>query len=148
MQLVSPAFKEGDTIPAIYTCMGEDISPPLQILNPPPGTRSFVLIIEDHDVPKYLRADGMWDHWLLFNIPPSSLTLKKGENSGISGRNTGGTLGYEGPCPPDCEHRYFFKIYALDNLLNLKEGCNKKELLMAMHGHILEEAQLMGRFAK
>lgn len=149
MKLTSPAFMEGGIIPSLYTCEGKDINPPLDIANVPPQAKSLVLIHDDPDVPKTLRPEGVYDHWIVFNIP--SNVHKIGENStppGIQGKNTQGKNQYKGPCPPKGEHRYFFKLYALDTLLNLPVGATKKEIEKAMHGHIIAQCQLMGRYSR
>jgi len=149
MQLTSSAFDNGQTIPQLYSCQGEDVSPPLAFVGVPDGTKSLALIMDDPDVPPSVRKDGMWVHWVVFNMEPSRAKIE--QDIGLfatSGVNTGGKLGYMGPCPPDREHRYFFKLYALETLLDLKEGAAKEQLVEAMQGHILEEAQLMGRFEK
>jgi len=101
-------------------------------------------------VPEHIRSDRMWDHWIIFNISPTTRQIPEmvGPTSGIHGKTTFGHLKYGGPCPPDREHRYFFKLYALDVLLSLKEGSTKKEIEKAMEGHILAETQLMGRYEK
>ncbi len=149
MKITSPAFKEGGIIPSLYTCEGKNINPALEFANIPPEAKSLVLINDDPDVPKTLRPDGMYDHWVIFNIPPS--THKIAEHStppGIQGKSTNGKNQYVGPCPPDREHRYFFKLYALDKLLDLPPGATKKEVESAMHGHIVAQCQLMGRYEK
>ena len=149
MKITSPAFKEGGIIPSLYTCEGKNINPALEFANIPPEAKSLVLINDDPDVPKTLRPDGMYDHWVIFNIPPS--THKIAEHStppGIQGKSTNGKNQYVGPCPPDREHRYFFKLYALDKLLDLLPGATKKEVESAMHGHIVAQCQLMGRYEK
>lgn len=147
MKLTSTAFSEKGIIPSLYTCEGKNINPPLEISGVPANAKSLVLIMDDPDVPKTLRADGMYDHWVVFNIPPA--TRKIAENStphGVLGQNTGGKNQWIGPCPPDREHRYFFKLYALDKLLDLPAGSTKKQVEQAMKGHILAECQLMGRY--
>lgn len=147
MKLNSSVFKEGDIIPSAYTCEGKNINPPLEITGAPPNAKSLVLIMDDPDVPKTLRPDGMYDHWIVFNMPPN--THKIAEHSipyGIQGKSTNGKNQYVGPCPPDREHRYFFKLYALDTLLDLPAGATKKEVEKAMHGHIIAQCQLMGRY--
>ncbi len=147
MDLSSQAFKDGGNIPAVYTCDGKDINPPLEIRNVPQGARSLVLIVDDPDVPTSVRKDKMWVHWVVYNIPPETSTIE--ENSiplGIQGKGTGGKNRYEGPCPPDREHRYFFKLYALNSMLPLKPGATKEEVVEAMKTHILEETQLMGKY--
>ena len=149
MLLTSSAFQSGGKIPPKYTCDGEGISPPLKISEVPSGAKSLVLIMDDPDVPKYLRADGMWDHWIVFNIPAGTIVVGEGEQpDGIPGRGTSGDLVYLGPAPPDREHRYFFKLYALDALLALEEGATKAEVERAMKGHILAKAEIMGRYEK
>ena len=147
LTLNSPAFQANASIPSLYTCDGSNISPPLNWAGIPAGTQSLALLVDDPDVPVALRADGMWDHWVLFNIPTSVSGLVENARDvpgAIQGKNTGGKLGYTGPCPPDRQHRYFFKLYALDFVLNLPEGASKAEVEAAMKGHILEEAELMG----
>ncbi len=149
MKLASTAFQEGGIIPSVYTCEGKNINPPLEISGAPSNAKSLVLIMDDPDVPAFVRPERMYDHWVVFNIPPS--THKIAEHSvppGIQGRNTAGSNKYTGPCPPDREHRYFFKLYALDTTLNLHPGATKKEVETAMQGHILAEHHLMARYEK
>ncbi len=149
MKLSSREFDHNSIIPPKYTCDGENINPPLQISNIPSGTKSLVLIMDDPDVPKRLREDGMWDHWIVFNIPPDTHTIPEGkEPPGIHGKGTAGNLYYYGPCPPDREHRYFFKLYALDKELGLKEGASKNTVENEMSGHILEQTELIGRYER
>lgn len=150
MRLESYAFENGGVIPQKYTCDGKDINPELLISEVPEGTKSLVLIMEDPDVPKSIRPDGMWDHWLVWNIPPQTKKIGEGETpSGVIGRNTGGEFSYQGPCPPDREHRYFFKLYALDRELDLDpQTATKKDIEQAMAGHILAQTQLMGRYKR
>jgi Raf kinase inhibitor-like YbhB/YbcL family protein len=147
MKIESPTFKDGKSIPRKYTCQGVDINPPLIVSEVPKEAKSLALIMDDPDVPERIRADRMWVHWVAYNIDPKTTEIQEGAPSlGTQGKNTGGQNRYMGPCPPDREHRYFFKLYALDSKLSLKEGATKEELLKAMEGHILEEAQLMGRY--
>lgn len=149
MELSSSQFANNSRIPRKYTCEGEDINPPLMIGDIPEGTKSLVLIMDDPDVPKHLRGDGMWDHWVKFNIPPTTTDIGEGaEPNGVSGQGTSGNLKYHGPCPPDREHRYVFKLYAIDMELSLAEGASKKEVEQAMAGHILGEATLIGLYEK
>jgi Raf kinase inhibitor-like YbhB/YbcL family protein len=150
MRLTSSAFKDGGIIPSRYTCEGANISPPLTISDVPAHAKSLVLIVDDPDVPKHLRADQNWDHWIIFNMDPATQQILEtlGPKSGLKGTTTYGHTRYGGPCPPDREHRYFFKLYALDIMLNLKEGAVKKEIEKAMQGHITASAQLMGRYEK
>lgn len=148
--LTSSAFAEGQPIPAKYTCTGEDVSPPLAWGEPPAGTQSFALIVDDPDAPS-----GTWVHWVFFNISPSIRSLPEAFPSGeafpdgsLGGANSWGSTGYGGPCPPSGTHRYFFKLYALDEMLAINAGASKGELEKAMVGHILAYAELMGTFAK
>jgi Raf kinase inhibitor-like YbhB/YbcL family protein len=142
MKITSPAFDHNTMIPKKYTCQGKDVSPPLAISGIPEGTVSLALINDDPDAPM-----GTWDHWVIWNIKPVEEIL---ENTapGIQGRNSGGTNDYGGPCPPSGTHRYFFKLYALDSTLELKEGATKAKLETAMKGHILAQAELIGLYKK
>lgn len=149
MEIKSPQFKDGGNIPILYTCEGDNTNPPLTISNVPKEAKSLVLIMDDPDVPTFIRTDRMWVHWVVFDMPPSTKEIK--ENSkppGIVGNNTSGTAVYQGPCPPDREHRYFFKLYALDITLRLKMGAAKVEVEKAMQGHVIATAELMGRYVK
>ena len=145
MKLTSSAFEHATPIPKDYTCDGKNINPPLTITDVPDDAKSLVLIMEDPDVPKHLRSDGMWDHWVIFNIPPDTRHIPEGqEPPGVHGRGTAGNTSYHGPCPPDREHRYFFKLYALDAMLDLEEGASKHEVELQMNAHILEQKELIG----
>ncbi len=149
MKITSPAFTEGGKIPSKFTCEGEGVNPEIQFSNVPPSAKALVLIMDDPDVPEFVRKERMYDHWVVFNIPPT--TTKIPENSkapGVAGKNTSGTLAYIGPCPPDREHRYFFKLYALDQEISPHQGATKKEVEAAMEGHVIARAQLMGRYEK
>lgn len=147
MKLTSSEFEHNASIPKKHTCEGQDVSPPLEIEGVPEGTKSLILIMDDPDVPRYLREDGMWDHWIKFNIPPTITSIVEGEEpEGVAGKGTSGNLKYHGPCPPDREHRYFFKLYALDAKLDLAEGASKKEVEEAMTNHILDETILIGLY--
>jgi Raf kinase inhibitor-like YbhB/YbcL family protein len=150
LQLTSEAFAPEGPIPAQYTCTGKDISPSLTWGEPPEGTQSFALIMDDPDAPV-----GTWVHWVLFNIPASARGLPEAVPAGeklsdgsLQGKNSGGNLGYNGPCPPSGTHRYFFKLYALDEMLGLSSGADKGKLLKAMVGHTLAQGELMGTFRK
>lgn len=151
LEIKSPVFKEGGSIPLQYTCKGSDISPPLSWSGVPKSAKSMALICDDPDAP------GMtWVHWVVYNISPDENGLK--EDLAKSGTLPGGTLqgitdfrkiGYGGPCPPPGgPHRYYFKLYALDKKPELKAGATKDMLLKSMDGYILEEAQLMGTFKR
>lgn len=149
MRLSSSAFEEGGKIPSKYSCDGDNINPSLEISDVPSGAKSLALIMEDPDVPKNLRPDGMWDHWIIFNIPPDTKEIPEGKEPwGIHGEGTSGNQNYNGPCPPDRKHRYFFKLFAVDSTLELEEKAKKPELEKAMEGHILEGAELMGTYER
>ncbi len=149
MKLSSPAFKQGAIIPSRYTCEGANVSPPLEIEGVPGNAISLVLLMHDPDVPHHLRPDGNWDHWVVYNISPDLHSFPEAqEPPGINGKTTFGTHRYGGPCPPDREHRYFFNLYALDCMLTLPKDAGRKEVEKAMKGHILAQAELMGRYEK
>jgi Raf kinase inhibitor-like YbhB/YbcL family protein len=149
MKLTSKAFQKEGKIPVKYTCDGDNINPPLSISDVPKEAKSLVLIMDDPDVPRNLREDGMWDHWVVFNMPVDVREISEGsEPSGTSGKGTNGETGYYGPCPPDREHRYFFKLYALDSKLDLAEGVDKPTVEKAMKDHIIEKDVLMGRYER
>ncbi|MCK9274843.1 MAG: YbhB/YbcL family Raf kinase inhibitor-like protein [Syntrophales bacterium] len=151
MKLTSPAFPHGGSIPSQYTCDGANISPPLEISEIPSEAQSLALIMDDPDVPQAVRKDGIWDHWILFNMPVSTSAVKIEEGQepeGTHGKGTAGNTGYFGPCPPDREHRYFFKLYALKEKIGLQEGAAKREVEEAMSGLILEKTELMGRYVR
>ncbi len=143
MKLTSSSFSHNQMIPQKYTCQGEDINPSLLIEGAPSGTQSFVLIIDDPDAPM-----GNWDHWIVFNIPPTTTHVAEKDIPGKQGRNDFGKNDYGGPCPPSGTHRYFHKIYALDTMLNLQEGVRKKDIEKAMEGHILAKVELIGLYKK
>ena len=150
MKLTSKAFDNNSTIPPKFTCDGEDISPTLSWSEPPASTKSLALICDDPDAP-----GKTWVHWVVYNLPPSTRSLPeaipRGSNipdGGLQGINDFRKLSYGGPCPPGGTHRYFFKVYALDRMLDLKSGATKAEVEAAMKGHILAEAQLIGRYRR
>jgi Raf kinase inhibitor-like YbhB/YbcL family protein len=151
-QLTSDAFAHGQSIPAKYSCVGKNISPALSWNDPPAGTQSFALIVDDPDAP-----GRTWTHWVLFNIPADARALAEdlpvtGKNVDpdaiFVGKNSWGDIGYGGPCPPGGTHRYFFKLYALDTAISLLPGATKDQLLKEMDGHILAQTELMGTFSK
>jgi len=151
LSITSAAFQEGDKIPDKYTCQGQDISPPLAWSEPPEGTQSFVLIMDDPDAP-----GGVFTHWVIFNIPSDSRQLAEAiptqaqlTSGALQGRNDFGRIGYGGPCPPrGRSHRYQFTLYALDQPLDLKAGASKKQVIDAMQGHILAQGQLTGTYQR
>lgn len=150
--LSSSAFTDGTTVPARYTCDGENINPPLTISGVPSGAKTLALIMEDPDVPQAVRDDRMFDHWILFNIDPKTTFIDEGEAPGTLGTNTAGDSAYRGPCPPPqfepAEHRYIFQLYALAVSLDVREGATKEAVKSAMKGHILEKAELLGRYRR
>lgn len=149
MKIVSSAFDDRGTIPERYTCDGDGINPSLSFLDIPQNAQSLVLIVEDPDVPRELREDGMWNHWIVWNIPTSFNSLEEDSvPSGVVGRNTGGDFNYYPPCPPFGQHRYFFKLYALDAELSLDPDTSKEELILAMRGHVIDMAELMGLYSR
>lgn len=152
LSLTSTAFENNGKIPSQFTCDAENVSPPLQISGVPEGAKSLVLIMDDPDVPKQLKPDGVFDHWTLFNIPPDTTEIVQSGSIGMAGINGAGKSQYTGPCPPreyePSEHRYFFKLYALDTTLDLSAGASKADVLSAMEGHIIGEAELMGKYKR
>ena len=152
LEIESPAFKNGEKIPEVYTCDGKDISPKLIFRQIPARAKTLVLIMDDPDAPM-----GTWVHWVVYNIPVSVKELQKDfpkkallSNGTIQGKNSWGKIGYGGPCPPKPtgEHRYFFKLYAIDTVLNLPQGATKQEVLKAIKEHIVAQAVLMGRYSR
>jgi hypothetical protein len=149
-EISSPAFANGQPIPSKYSCKGSDISPALTWSEPPAGTKTFALIMDDPDAPA-----GIWVHWVIFNIPAAARGLAEatptdpqlGDGS-IQGVTSARSNGYHGPCPPSGTHRYFFKLFALDTTLSLTSSADKAKVLSAMEGHILANAELMGTFAQ
>ncbi len=146
-RLTSSAFLQGDPIPASYSCDGDNTSPRLTWTNPPGSTRSFALIFDDPDAP-----GGTWVHWVLFNLPAETRSLPEAVGPdptlAIHGSNSWGSIGYGGPCPPGGEHRYFFKLFALDSVLDLGVGATKEQVLDAMQTHIVAEVELMGTYSR
>lgn len=154
MSIVSSAFVHEQVIPTVYTCEGDDRSPPLQWAGLPAGARSLVLIVDDPDAPDPKAPKMTWVHWVLYNLPVSSAGLDEGvrpshlPHGTLEGINDWKRTGYGGPCPPIGRHRYFFKLYALDSELPNLGSPTKDALLKAMDGHVLEEAELMGSYQK
>jgi len=146
MTLSSPSFTPGGLIDAHHTCEGRNVSPELRWTAVPDGARSFVLIVEDPDAPS-----GTFTHWVLFDIPGDTHSLPEVADVGVAGRNDFQQVRYGGPCPPPKhgQHRYFFRLYALDVAgLGLPAGATREQVEASMEGHILGEAELMGRFAR
>ena len=147
----SPAWREGETIPVIFTCDGADVSPPLEWKSAPAGTQSFSLVAEDLDAP-----GGLFTHWMIYNLPANTTSLAENQprqkelgNGARQGRNSFGKIGFGGPCPPPGPaHRYFFRLYALDAKLDLASGASRQEFDRAMAGHILAQTDYPGRYAR
>ena len=151
LMIKSSAFNNGDTIPDKYTCRGKNISPPIFWEDIPDNTASFAIICEDPDAP-----GGMWSHWVIYNILEGTTKLTEGvppydeiDNGAKQGMTDFGRIGYGGPAaPPGPAHRYFFRLYALDKILEVESGLTRAELLKTMDGHIIEEAEIMGKFKR
>lgn len=149
--ITTEAFRQGETIPSRYSCEGDDISPPLTWNGVPANAKSIVLIMDDPDAPS-----GTFVHWVLFNIPAETQHLTEGIPSGkVLGDGSRhsmtdfGRTGYGGPCPPSGKpHRYFFRIYALDTQLDLSAGVSRKQVEIAMKGHVVAQGELMGKFGR
>lgn len=149
--LTSSDFQNGGTIPKNLTCDGADVSPELSWSDAPKGTQSFALIADDPDAPA-----GTWTHWVIYNLPGDTKSLPESvnkidqlPNGAMQGRNDFRKIGYGGPCPPPGKpHRYFFRLYALDTKLNLKPGASRQEVEAAMKGHVVAQADLMGKFGR
>jgi len=145
MNITSPAFGDHQLIPDKYTCDGDDLIPPLVFEDVPAGAKTLALIMDDPDVPVHLREDRNWDHWVVWNIPPTTRGIEEGKAPvGVQGMNSWGRNDWGGPCPPDKQHRYFFKLFALDAELDLPTAAGKPALLKAMEGHVLAKAELVG----
>ena len=142
MKISSSAFEHKGRIPDKYTCIGDDVNPPLEISNIPKGTKTLALIIDDPDAPV-----GTWVHWVVWNINLSG-GIMEDSVPGTQGSNDFRKIEYGGPCPPSGTHRYFFKLYALDSELALEEGSDKKKLLATMEGHVISQAELIGLYSK
>ncbi len=149
--LTSPAFLDGEFIPKDYSCEGKDLSPQLNWNNPTDGTVSYALICDDPDAP-----NGTWIHWVVFDIPASDTSILAGEedlpifeNGMKQGTTSFQRIGYGGPCPPSGKpHRYFFKLYALDFLTELKAGATKEDVLKIIDGHVLNQTELIGLYKR
>jgi Raf kinase inhibitor-like YbhB/YbcL family protein len=153
MQLTTSAFKQGETIPKKYTADGTDVSPPLRWEGAPKEAKSYALICDDPDAPR-----GTWTHWVIYNLPADITALEEGvakdeklPNGARQGTNSWGkgNIGYRGPDPPAGKpHRYFFKVYALDSVLDQAPGASKDQLEKAMKGHVLAHGELMGTYGR
>jgi Raf kinase inhibitor-like YbhB/YbcL family protein len=150
MTLTSPAFVAGQPIPSKYTCDGDNVSPPLQWDQPPAGTQSLALIMDDPDAPS-----GDFVHWVYYDQPPALSNLPEGVSTdekpsqgGTNGKNGAGRSGYTGPCPPSGTHRYYFRLLALDTTLDAVAGLTEDQFLQAAEGHVLAQAELMGVYSR
>ena len=147
----TPSFSNGGEIPKKFTCDGVDVSPQLSWTEPPAGTKSLALLVDDPDAPV-----GNWNHWIMWNLPAATRGLPDGvkketplPDGSEQGKNDFHKAGYNGPCPPPGKpHRYYFKIFALDTKIDLKPAASKRELESAMKGHVLAQAELMGRYGR
>ena len=150
--LESSAFESGESIPTKYTCDAESMSPPLSIKNVPLGTKSMVLLVHDPDVSKELIPSGVFEHWVVYNIPAEISEIPEAAVSGTQGLNGAGETGYAGPCPPaeyePTEHRYYFRLYAIDTELTFVKSPTTKDVEDAIQGHILGIAELMGNYKR
>jgi Raf kinase inhibitor-like YbhB/YbcL family protein len=154
LRLISSAFEPMGRIPRRYTCEGEDISPPLSWTDPPEGTKSFALLVDDPDAPDPEAPKLTWTHWILYHLPPECRGLEEGvapehlpAGTG-QGRNDWKRTGWGGPCPPIGRHRYFYRLYALARAVELANPPARSDLLKAMEGHILAGAELVGTYQK
>jgi len=145
MRIESTTFKHSESVPKKFTCDGENINPELSIGDVPEGTKSLALIVDDPDAPV-----GLWVHWVVWNISPETKTIKEHSvpKGAMEGATSAGKPGYRGPCPPDGEHRYFFKLYALDTEINLPPDADKDALEEEMVGHVLDKAELIGLYSR
>ena len=144
--ITSSAFKDKAYIPQVYTGDGDNANPPLTFGNPPKGTQSFTLIVDDPDAPS-----GMFTHWIVFNIPAQTRTVNEGETpeDAIVGSNSAGYSAYLGPAPPPGKpHRYIFRLFALDTMLSLDEGSTREAVVAAIKGHILAQGSLTGLYKR
>src|SRR5947207_11460008 len=150
IKLESSAFKDGQSIPKQYTCDGVNISPPLDWSGVPKNGKTLAIICDDPDAPA-----GTWVHWVVYNLPADDMGLientpatDKLTGGGLEGKNDFGKIGYGGPCPPSGTHRYFFRLYALDALLELNPGAPRKELEKVLRGHLTAQTELMGTYSR
>ena len=144
LQLTSSAFNNNTDIPKKFTCDGGDINPALAIKNVPPKTKSLALTVSDPDAP-----EGVWSHWVIYNIPPNTDEIIENSNPGTEGLSDFGKYTFGGPCPSDDKlHHYIFRLYALDTILNINEGPSLNEVERAVNGHILTKTELVGTYQK
>ena len=145
MKISSSAFQEGGTIPEKFSKNGQNVSPELRIEGVPSDAKALAIIVDDPDAPV-----GLFTHWMVWNIDPKTTEIAEGSapNGATQGKNDFGEVGYGGPQPPSGTHRYYFKVFALNSSLDLKPGAKRKDLDVALKGHVIAQAQLMGRYSK
>jgi hypothetical protein len=154
IKVTSSAFQQGGSIPAKYTCEGQDISPPLAWSGAPSSAKTIAMIVDDPDAPDPAKPQRVYVHWVVYNIPAATNSLsenasKSGMPKGaVQGKNDFGNAGYGGPCPPIGRHRYFFKLYALDTDLTGLSAPKKADLERAIKGHVVDSGELMGTYQK
>lgn len=154
MEIKSDAFEHNGPIPRMFTCEGDDISPPLSWIGVPEKTKSLVLIVDDPDAPDPAAPKMTWVHWVVYNLPPDldglpmAVNLEEFPAGTLHGVNDWRRVGYGGPCPPTGSHRYFYKLFALDETLDDLGKPSKTELLQAMEGHVIDSAELIGTYKK
>lgn len=144
MKISSPSFKDGEAIPFKYSCEGENINPEIDIERIPDGARSLVLIVDDPDAP-----NGLWTHWILYNIPANTAKITENSAPGKQGISTSKQKGYIGPCPPGKEtHRHFFRLYALDTNLEESDGLTREQIDRKILEHVISTAEIMGYYLR
>ncbi len=145
MKITSSAFENNSKIPSKYTCEDKNINPPLEFSDTPKETKSLVLVVDDPDAPS-----KTWVHWVVYNIDPSTARINESSvpQEALQGTTDFGKPGYEGPCPPSGTHRYFFKLYALDTILEAPDGLTKQQVLEKVRDHVIEEAELVGLYSR
>jgi Raf kinase inhibitor-like YbhB/YbcL family protein len=154
LSITSNAFSDGGAMPSKYTGDGDDLSPPLEWRGAPDGTRAFALIVDDPDAPDPAKPKRTFVHWVVADIPGTTTSVREGASvrsmppGAVEGKNDADGLGYTGPYPPIGRHRYFFKLYALDQPVRLTEGHTKADLLRAIEGHVIATAQLVGTYQR
>jgi len=154
LAMTSAAFTDGGRIPSKYTCEGEDLSPPLSWTGIPDGAKSLALIVDDPDAPDPAKPQRVYVHWVAYNISPKTGGLSEGASknampaASITGLNDWDKPEWGGPCPPIGRHRYFFKLYALDVVLDPLPSATKKDLELAIQGHVIDQVELMGTYQK
>jgi Raf kinase inhibitor-like YbhB/YbcL family protein len=151
MNITSTAFADNGEMPAVHTCEGRDVAPPLQFSGVPAGARSLALIVDDPDAPDPAAPKMTWVHWVVYDLAPATVGLPEGgalPAGARDGLNDWKRIGYGGPCPPVGRHRYFFKLYALDTTLSFAHPPTKQQLEQAMKGHVLAHAELVGTYAR